>query len=210
MTPCCGKCPSGQTKSVRTAFTLVELLVVAAILGVVTATVAACLGGGIRAWDAARTFRAVEGDMLLGVGIIEKDLRNAVPFHGIPFRGDGIEMSFAGLVRGQGAAAGQMARLGTVKYMADSTGGAILRKSWPYPGDESDAGQPETVMDGLEGVQFLYFAPPVDGRASGAWQDRWTDVTNRPGAVRVMLSLSSQSGQGIGLQRTIVLPSETE
>ena len=55
-----------KTKS-SSGFTLVELLVVCTILAIVISAIAACLAGGIRVWDSARSFHVGESDTMLAM-----------------------------------------------------------------------------------------------------------------------------------------------
>jgi len=175
-------------------FTLIELLVVAAILGIVTAAIAACLSGGIRAWDAARTFGEGEAEALLGLRILEKDIANSFAFYAVPFSGQPRGLSFPALletvageddpVPGKATAA---TRIGTVSYVFDRRRNALMRQQWTFPGPTPLGTGGESVVPDLFDAQFTYYSRP--GHAGGgSWQESWNDSTNLPAAVRIAIS----------------------
>jgi type II secretory pathway pseudopilin PulG len=209
----------GSTFGVRpparaAAFSLVELLIVTAILGVVIGVLAACIAGGLRVWDTAQTFQNAEADAVLGLEILERDVGNAVPFFGVPFDGDAEGMVLPALVDD---ATGRL-RPGTVRYRYDRAGGRLLRTAWVFPGEPPDALGGEAVCTRLRGLEWEFCVveerrdeagpaarPGETGETESADRmARWTgEATNLPAAVRIRLTLE-QDETPQRLERTIV------
>ena len=82
----------------RRGFSLIELLVVTAILGVVIAAIAGSLAGGIKVWDAARNFNEGEAAAALALAELERDLVNSFDFFDLSFSGHKDGMAFPGVV----------------------------------------------------------------------------------------------------------------
>lgn len=200
---------------VRHGFTLVELLVVIAIFAVVATAIAASLAGGIRAWDAARDFSAVETDALIDLQIMQRDIANTFRFHGIGFLGSKTTVSFPALVYpedheysygGREEAHGDVRRIGTVRYLYSKDKQSLFRKAWTYPGSEKDAEEPgEDVIGNLKGVSFEYYRLAPEPGQPGTWVGSWDDDTNFPARIRIQL-MFGQDARPAGITRTVVLP----
>jgi len=187
----------------RPGFTLLELLVVIAILGVVGAVVAACLAGGIRAWDRARKFSAGEPQALLGLTMIEKDLMNSFQYSGIRFDVSRLEVSFSGLVTGESDGNGTERKIGTIRYFVgqDAKAKALFRQQWPYPEDKPSEEYAERIISGVKDMEFSCYCLPDPAETEGD-NDK---VTNFPDVVEIGLVLVEDLGS-VDLKRTVLLP----
>ena len=177
------------------AFTLIELLIVTAILGVVIGAIGACLAGGIRVWDSARTFNLLERDGSIGLAVMEKDLMNALPIHAIGFEGREDAVKFPALLT-----AGDDVQVGSVEYSFDEYDRALVRREWSYEGVEV---RKERLMENVEDVAMTYFRPPEGDEAT--WKERDAPATNFPGKVEVALSLADDE-RTFNFAKTILLP----
>lgn len=186
----------------RGGFTLIELVVVLAILGVLTASIAACIAGGIRVWDSARTFDSVESDAVLVFRRFEKDVRNAFLFYEIPFKGAGEAVSFPGLIEPASERQALVSRIGTVQYSFDRDTGVLSRKKWTFP--QTDARE-DPLLDGIHAVAFSYYHRLDGPQGSGTWQDIWDSETNFPERVRIRLTLGGGEDVAV-IERSIFLP----
>ena len=88
--------PRGEAR--RGGFTLIEILVVTAIVALVVGVISACLAAGFRVWESARTCNAVESQAMLGLAILEKDLANGFVFQPVEFKGDASRLAFPCLI----------------------------------------------------------------------------------------------------------------
>lgn len=204
----------------RRGFTLIELLVVIAILGVVGGVIAACLAGGIRAWDSARRFNVREIEAMTGLEIVEKDLMNAFRFYAISFNGKADRIRFPGLIEdrysdvkssrtlSENPQGSGRKRIGTVQYIFDRNRHALLRKTWPYPEEEPFADTHfEKILSHLNNMSLQYYALPNEDAEAGSWQDQWNDETNFPGGVRIKLVFKNQDDhEFFRLSRVVRLP----
>ncbi len=149
-----------KTKS-SSGFTLVELLVVCTILAIVISAIAACLAGGIRVWDSARSFHVGESDTMLAMEYMRRDLGATFSFPGIPLTVKQREMSFPGIVHEDPEGKG---KLGTIAYAFRSSDGALERRTAVYPD-----GQPriEVLLSDAREVSFQAgFAQNMDSLVS--------------------------------------------
>lgn len=193
---------TGRRPAAR-GFTLLELLIVTAILGVVVATVGACIAAGIRVWEEARVFSALESRSLLGLEILERDLRNTFVFYGIPFSGEDRDLSFPGLMSVPSADAESGRDLpgvviGRVGYTLESAGGELVRTVSPYASLEGVDAVQETVIEGVDRLSFTY----VEG---GERVRSWSSSTNLPDRVDIRLFLEEGEDR-LEIERTVLLP----
>ena len=205
-----------DTKKKR-AFTLIELMVVTAIIGMVVAAIGACLAGGMRAWDAARTFNLVESDAAVALSIMERDLRNSLNFPQVGFQGAPSTMSFPRLVESAGGggnavrvsgvassrAPGGVRKAGTVGYFLDQGRKGLMRKEWAFPSKAPSDKDAENILPNAAAADFEFYK--ASSEAGGTWQHEWHESTNLPSMVRINLSLEN-SGNKIRISRTVVLP----
>jgi prepilin-type N-terminal cleavage/methylation domain-containing protein len=191
-----------RTVNGRRGFTLIEVLVVAAILGIVVAALGACLAAGFRVWEEARRFGKGEQDVLLAVALIERDVANAFPFYAIPFAGSAEQVSFAGLVEAAVAESGadttNVRRIASIRYTRSADRSVLLRKVWTYPAPEPADEAAEGLVAGVGSVAWGY-------RRHGAdpWLTSWTDPTNVPAEVSLTIELAAD---GYRVERTFVRP----
>lgn len=175
----------------RRGFTLVEMLLVTAILALATGVLAATLGAGIRALDTARFFQAAECSSLAGLEKMEQDMSRVSPCRMLKFSGRAMSVSFPVML---GEPGGNDWAPGTARYAYDPVEKVIRRQVWPYTALEPADGSGETVVERSVGCRFMFYECP-DGRgAGGAWLNEWTDGTNMPGGVRVELEIERNTG----------------
>lgn len=177
---------------VRGGFTLLELVVAAALTALMSAAVVALVGRGLTAWQRAdarlqQMFRAQKAFQQLA-----EDLRAAVPVTGRPFLG---EESRLGFLRAESAH--QLSRVGY--RLEEGAGGKILiRERDLYP--EKEGRDPETRVL-LDRVRRMVLAYPVleedGGQKQLAWQPAWhkpKGPESVPELVRVTMELDDSRG----------------
>lgn len=188
--------------SASAAFTLIELLLVTALLGLVIAAVGSSLWAGIRVWEEVRLVGQGESGMRLALESWAQDVANAPLFFDIPVRGDDSEMS---LPRVETSNDGHPAGLQTVAFGFRSREKAFVRSAWPYPGERPSVPPVEPLASGVSGVRFEYLGLDDDG--SGGWSSSWSNPTNRPAAVRCTLT-PEDGASAFPVERTVFLYAE--
>lgn len=192
-------------------FTLLELLIVTAILGVMVTAIGACIMGGIRVWDASRVVGRAEIEILNGMALLERDLVNAFAFDAIALDGESGRIRMPGLVPGEDAGAafgsgGGVPGIGTILYRFDSAQGVLVRETRPLVSAPGTAGAGEHVMAGLRDCRFAFQDHWNPESAASEWQDRWSSFTNWPARVSVTLLLEG----GDRYETQVFLPVERE
>ncbi|MDI6774506.1 MAG: prepilin-type N-terminal cleavage/methylation domain-containing protein [Verrucomicrobiota bacterium] len=189
------------------AFTLIEVLVVTAIVALLVGAIGACLAGGFRVWDSARTCNVVDGQAMIALAVLERDLMNGRPFHEIEFRGSPDQLTIPGLAPSRDPGEGPAERLGTIQYTFDPVARSLIRSSWAFPSGARPACDVEKLLAGVSGARFRYWAGPggADSPAVGEWRKEWRSPTNFPGMVRVDFAFGDDR-RSFEISRTFVLP----
>ena len=187
---------SGRAK--QSGFSLLELMVVLAIVGLITGVVVACFSGGIRVWESARILTSVEQEAYFGVEYFRRDMANTFRFQGIKFVGGEHELSLPALLETADEDGGSLDRIGTVKYYHDPSLQTLNRMQWLYPGTEEDA-EWEVIAKDVQTLKFAY-----RGGSEDEWSGKWGEPTNFPSTVKIEL-LMSQGGRDIGVDREFPL-----
>jgi len=183
----------------RRGFSLIELLVVTAILGVVIAAIAGSLAGGIKVWDAARNFNEGEAAAALALAELERDLVNSFDFFDLSFSGHKDGMAFPGVV--SDPEHGHMA-VGLVSFAVDERTGRLLKKVQPYKAGREYS---EVLADGIEAFEIAYYNMATVQGSGRTWVEAGAVVTGFPARVDIRLALLSGSGAG-EMSRTVLLP----
>jgi prepilin-type N-terminal cleavage/methylation domain-containing protein len=146
--------------------TLIEILIVSAILSLLAYVISASLINGMKIWE--RSKRAMlEEDVIIFFEKIEHDLRNAYPYSKLSFLG--TEKSFAfGIVFPEQAMESESAQtVGKVEYYFDITDKILYRRIAKYGQalkEEYAAGL--AVMKGIDDLQFKYVYLTKEGEVS--------------------------------------------
>ena len=189
---------------------MLELLVVTAILATAIGAIVACFSAGTRVWAAAVRHGGVEQETCIGLTIFEKDLRNTVAFHNVPFEGAAESMCFPAVVMSPETRGGDdtkvwVERLATVCYAYDREARALVRREEVFPGSALPGRVGEAVINGLDEVQFEYLRLGPGADPQSEWQSEWRNPTNTPVGVRVTLQLEGSCG-ALTLERMVILP----
>ena len=178
-----------------TGFTLLELLLAAALIAVVMGVIASVFSGGIRVWrqgedetqknQAFRFFRYKLG----------RDLRNAVPFPPIPIEG---EKETFRLVLEETAPKGGSPTLVEVRYRVEATGQGqqLTRDSFfLLTGEEKK----EVLLEEIPQIQFFYLSKDEEGKL--LWREKWAAASgvDRPRWVKVEILLEKEQAPWIQL-----------
>lgn len=171
-------------------FTLLELLVSLAILGLMAATLLSGLVTGRRVWERVETRTGESEEVAAAQNALRDMIETIYPrgsFDGsrphVEFAGDARGFSFQGApARAQGPSYPWLHRIGL-----SQAGALTLYAANPLsvsPGREATA---RPLIGEVTGVEFAYFGP-TDFDPRPRWRDRWRDQSALPEAVRVRLS----------------------
>jgi hypothetical protein len=188
------------------AFTLVEVLLVSALIAGISLAVFSCLSNGLKLWDRSRVLM-VEEDVSFFMDRLASELRNSFPFSTLAFTGEERALSFPTVVTskmdraGSRASEGYAEGLGMVQYVFDTSSGNLFRSQANYAQalHNSWAGA-RIVCAGLRDIHFRYFtAGSSDYRSSQGTGDVF------PAGIEIELLFMSGS-QEKKLRRYIAIP----
>lgn len=201
----------------RRGFTLIELIVSAALMSVILGAAYACLTAGLQARELVESRSATAQNARVALALMTADLRNATPLS--------PEFEFVGMDRTLGNSEADNLDFAThhysplnpregdiceVSYFLEEDANESTRTLWrrrdSSPDDKPLAGgDREIIAQGLEGLRFEYY----DGLD---WYDTWGDPEDRykgtdtlqlpynayglPDAVRITLSFHSEPSPG--------------
>lgn len=158
-------------------FTLVEMMLVAVLLGIVGLAIGSTFAGGLRIFNRMESYTADKADVLLFVERMERDLRNTFSFKGIDFVGESKRVTFPVILRTFSDKNRVEESPGLVSYYRDDTRTerVFLREEKTYPHavkKESPEHGDITVLAPIEDISFQYFSydPQTD---TYGWADLW-------------------------------------
>jgi general secretion pathway protein J len=193
-------------KRAHQGFTLLELLIVIAILAVVTGVIAGALAGGLRVWEAARDFNREATEAMMGLELVEQDLVNSYVFFDIPFEGAASEMAFPALLEQAVERDGDDPRprvIGSVRYAVDAAANGLVRRAWAYPDEQPRTG--ELVARGVTSMRVEYRGASSE-QGGDTWRSTWDATNALPVGVRIQLVVADEEAVRARVTRTIAMP----
>lgn len=191
-----------MTASRRSAFSLIELVVVLLIMGTIGSVVVACFMGGVRAYERARDFGRGEADACLAFEQMERDLKNAVVAPGIQFEGERAKMQFATITADPDAVRDEEIAVELVQY-SERVGDGVIRTAWILGESSAELNMGESVLPADSSLRLSYYGGGEGGGQSG-WSDAWQSESNLPRQVNVRFSGGKLDP--IVLERTMIIP----
>jgi len=170
----------------KAGFTLIEMLIVTAMLSVISLAVYATFNNGIKIWQKINQEMPAE-DMNIFFEKFTADLRNSLKIGNVAFSGKEDEFEFATLVNSQRLGE---ATVGKVKYNYDYNNEKILREQMDYSAIyESGSGISRPSLGNVKSLKFSYYI--YDSvKQEYLWQDEWKE-TSLPLAIRIELELKN-------------------
>lgn len=133
--------------------TLVEVLIVSAIISVLAFSISASFLNGMKVWE--RSKRVVlEEDAIIFFEKLQSDLRNAYPYSKIVFEGGEQYFAFPAHLTAPGL---ERQPIGKVEYRFDILTKVLIRRTGGYGQALShDYGPSIPVLKGIDNVRFRY------------------------------------------------------
>ena len=182
-------------------FTLLEVLVALAVIGLLTATAATALRGVTRVWHGGEERLSASAQVSLVQGLLRRQIAGAFPIRlpaePVPVVAfAGTEQSMAWIARRPAKLAAPGLYVVTLRF--DSNGGeGRLIGGWRLLDRAkalSEQLQPEetvVLMEGIRRAAIGYFAGTEGG--PGSWRSEWRAGTTMPSLVRVQLQPTADS-----------------
>lgn len=186
-------------------WTLLELTVAVALLGLILAAVVVLTGRGMTAWQRADGMLHQRYQVEKGLMEIEEELRNAESLPERPFEGAKDRLSFA-VVQGP-------VSLSEVAYLLHSDDGRkTLTREWrDLPAEETHPVQIKKVVSEVTAFSIQYAtSQEVEGHGFLHWVEDWD--TSRPGfnglpqLVRIHLESRDRRGSLYSVTRDVWIP----
>lgn len=189
----------------RRAFTLVEIMLVAAIFATLSVAVFTCLSNGIKLWDRANSLQG-DGDVLIFIDRFSADLRNTFTHSKLEFSGTEMRFAFPTVVVTSADRVSVRAdevlvdQLGRVMYAYDPERALLLRRQANYSQALGEVWGPEEIVAArVAGARFHYFyAGSRDPRAEADPDD------GIPSGVEIEIMLMQRAGAEAGAFRRYV------
>lgn len=187
----------------KTGFTLLELLIGAVLVAIVAGVVAAAFAAGFRVWQ--RAVRPGDGEAVLALELIAKDIRNTVPFRLEPFKGKANGIDIPSLVTTPRPGGAATVLPGMVGYEFNPAARTLERVTRYFPFPDPERTVREMVMEAVEAVRFTYGEVGTENGNGVLWSPDWQGRTNTPAAVKVELEFIA-GGTRLERERIILLP----
>lgn len=192
------------------AFTLVETALVVSIVAVIGLAVFHALANGLEVWKRSRALSADE-DVAIFFDKLERDLHNSFRYQKLPFKGDGLHLTFPTIVHApvdpkhpEWDTDEYVDLMGLVEYRFDASEQGVYRRQANYGQAMSKEFEDPRLLAGhIKGLRFrYYYINPGDEK--GELVDEYEGEL--PSAVLVMLEFDEPTGGTRTLTRLVNLP----
>lgn len=194
----------------RSGFTLIEMLVGLALLGLMTLVLFGALRFSIRSWERAEIKTLQVVDLRIVEGVLRREIGKAFPLrigkaneNKIAFEGDGKQVHFVTALPAHLSAGGlslvalELAE-DRIEAKQDPPGKALVLKHVIPDGETRDFSALDSALDksdrsvllkGLEDVEFAFFGQDND-QTEASWRDQWISSARTPALLRIKLKFS--------------------
>lgn len=193
----------------QSAFSLMELLVVLAIMGLVMLVVLSTLRGGMRLYERLKAGSNQQLEVMLAMEAMEKRIRNACPFANIGFSGDERHFYFPSLITFPTQTNTiTVPLLCQVVYDYNSTSNSLTEKiACVHPefnAGSSSRGNRSLELARLDELKFSYCYWNAKTQVC-EWKNTWLAGEGMPLGVKLIISLRNGSSK-TSLEQTVWIP----
>lgn len=186
-------------------FTLMEVVLSAAIAAILFVAVAVAVGGGLSAWRKAEELSSLTREGTKTLEMMEQGLLRSIASQDFLFEGSGSSIRF---VTGGNAGPIQIRWGQETPVLGGRPVWVVASKPLSKP-DPNVVETPEAkrLFEAVESVEFQF--PYVEENDDGyGWLSDWRDENQRqvPQAVLVKMNLSIQGRTRLSMERLVVLP----
>lgn len=195
-------------------YTLIEMILVLAIMVLAAVAVMAAASGGIQIFKRARDYREARVQMILALQRIERDITNAFQMDTLQFSGAADRVRIPAVIFRRTDADGPVREPGQAAYYVDAREGGLIRETRTYAQATASQAQPlagarRILAVDVERIQFRYYH-----YSSETLQYGWTSVWDReegelPLAVEVALFPAAQR-RSEPLTATVLIPAAVQ
>jgi general secretion pathway protein J len=192
--------------ALRSGFTLIEMLVGLALLGLMTLLLFGALRFSIRSWDRAETKTLQVVDLRIVEGVLRREIGKAFPLrigqvneNKIAFEGDSKQVRFVTALPAHLSGGGlSLVALELVEDRSEAKQGppgkVLVLKHVIPDGDTRDFSALEksdrsVLLKGLEDVEFAFFGKDND-QTEASWRNQWISSARTPALLRVKLKFA--------------------
>ncbi|MDD5643953.1 MAG: type II secretion system protein [bacterium] len=188
-------------------FTLLEVLISAAIISVLSVIVYAVFSSGVKTWKKAQDMRFLEKSVFGSLQEMTVDIRNCVETTLLPFEGSQDSISFSGLIT-----KGLDREFGLITYCFDESRSSIMKIEKTYPeavneeGDDKKTGGKALICN-INKFSLTYCYMDDDAE-SYVWKDTWEtegDSAGIPRAVKIFIELD-KDGIKLDFEKMVLIP----
>jgi type II secretory pathway component PulJ len=190
----------------RKSFTLVETILVVALIAMISIAIFRSLTNGMKIWERSQRF-VLEEDVAIFLDRFEREVRNAFNYSLFIFDGEEDRILFPTIVWTpvDKKISGQtlyVEQLGTVEYSFDKFRSSLNRQQANYSQTLAGKfGRTQSVVGPVSGVKFTYYVTEDNTiKEMASWKGRL------PMAIRVDVDLLEQSGNKRTISQLINIP----
>lgn len=187
----------------RSGFSLLELLIVTALIPVLSLAVFANFNSGIKLWQAIQA-NVAEEDILIFYEKAGEDFSNALRWSNIDIEGTGTSFSFVTRIDAPAELGGERG-IGTVRYFFDASGRTIQKETRNLNQlFKKQPGLGRMALSNVDACRFEYLFENTDYKRF-EWIQEWRKPRELPIAVRVTFHYAGPS-DAFELVKTFHIP----
>lgn len=157
-------------KKFNAGFTFIELLIALTIFSIIAASIYYTLNAGIKVWQRGNILIRENQRMRIFFDAMSKDMRNAVPFSGIPSQWTENSVTFHTIIDTFSSEPPHRKLVRRIYYFDDKKGELKRARVIQKEGFDEKYVDEEVLLDNLEDVGFEY---AYESGEEYEWKDEW-------------------------------------